>query len=799
MEDTTKSEDINFLPKPLIDQKKLKYVTGSKRVYANLYEIFLSKTIKFYQYPFKVEPEIESGDAVIRKLISGAAYKSLKDIYGEFRILGDSLYCTKKVEELNNVKAVLRDKKRGREEFTLIFEKYQTERTIKQEDVGKDDPLTKQFLEIIVKDILHSNPKLDFDKNIFVLKKDKKSIEQDDSSVTFSPGFTTSFMETDNGHFLNVTLKNKIIQNYTILEYLDYYYEGYKKDKNIQKEINKDLKGRIFKASYSSKSYHIEEFNFDLSPVNKTINYEGKSRNLVEFHEIKHEKKIKVLNQPLIKVTQTNGKDLFFVPELCAFLGLEDSDTKNGLFMKQLANYTKLEPNVRVKKTNEFIKLLDDDTTDDDHPISAKKKKELYGIEIKPTSNLFDAYYMEETKLLGGKFKGKNKAVKSSDRTFPVLEAVDMTNWVCIYEKKSYDDAGKFSDTLIKASRAYDFKIKEPEWAELPNNSKIKDWINKVEEYFPQDEESNYDFVVFLLGKNDDKLYTALKSHSLCRNGYISQVVKLNSLRKGSMSVCSKILLQINAKLGGISYKINLDKEIKDKRLMIVGVDSSHIKGMRTGIAMVASINDSFTDFYNKEEIIKEENKAQLKFCVSSFLEEAVAEFKKQKINNKEYPGGIVIYRQGVSLQQKEYLKDEIALIDECCKDKGIKYYYILVNTKTTFKFFEKTNNGYINPHSGLLIINGITNKKYFEFYLQPQEVTQGSATPSCFHVAYGNLDCPAMIPKLTFDLCHIYSNWQGTVRIPNVIKSAEKLAKITAKYTLSELNTNLKFGQSYL
>ena len=150
-------------------------------------------------------------------------------------------------------------------------------------------------------------------------------------------------------------------------------------------------------------------------------------------------------------------------------------------------------------------------------------------------------------------------------------------------------------------------------------------------------------------------------------------------------------------------------------------------------------------------------------------------------------------------MQQKEYLKDEIALINDYCKDKEIKFYYILVNTKTNFKFFEKTNNGYINPHSGLLIINGITNKKFFEFYLQPQEVTQGSATPSCFHVAYGNLEWPDMIPKLTFDLCHIYSNWQGTVRIPNVIKAAEKLAKITAKYTLGELNENLKFGQSYL
>ena len=42
---------------------------------------------------------------------------------------------------------------------------------------------------------------------------------------------------------------------------------------------------------------------------------------------------------------------------------------------------------------------------------------------------------------------------------------------------------------------------------------------------------------------------------------------------------------------------------------MIIGVDSSHIKGHRTGMAMVATINTSFTNFYNKELIIEEANK----------------------------------------------------------------------------------------------------------------------------------------------------------------------------------------------
>ena len=133
------------------------------------------------------------------------------------------------------------------------------------------------------------------------------------------------------------------------------------------------------------------------------------------------------------------------------------------------------------------------------------------------------------------------------------------------------------------------------------------------------------------------------------------------------------------------------------------------------------------------------------------------------------------------------------------CKKNNILFYYILVNTRTTFKFFEKNGDHYINPGAGLLVINGITQRDKFEFYIQPQQVTGGSATPTKFHVAYGNMNFPEIIPKFTYDLCHIYSNWQGTVRIPNVIKAAEKLSKMTVKSTQEELNEKLKLGQSYL
>ena len=399
----------------------------------------------------------------------------------------------------------------------------------------------------------------------------------------------------------------------------------------------------------------------------------------------------------------------------------------------------------------------------------------------------------------------------------------NMISWLCFYEKKNYYDAENLYNNLSKASKGFGLKILEPEWIEMPDKATPKNWTDTVEDYIGKDiTQSKYTFVVFLIGQKDPKgkLYCHLKKHSLCTNGYVSQVIKVSSLqKKGILSVCSKILLQINAKLGGYSYQLKKDNEDKknnkmtEKNLMVVGIDSSYIKKKGRGIAMVATVNDNYTNFYNREEIIEESDEKNIKkieFKISAFIEDAIEVYNEK---NSVYPQGIIIYRQGVSLQQKEYLEIEINQIDEFLNPKDIDYYYILVNTKTTFKFFEIKQNyfynkkkkkeeyfeEYYNPEPGLLIIDGVTNKKFFEFYIQPQQVTSGSATPTCFHVAYGNLDFANYIPKFTYDLCYIYSNWQGPVRVPNVIKAAEKLSKMTAKYTFEELNSKLEIGQAYL
>ena len=799
--------EIQYLKKPHIKGDSLPYLkkgNKSKDVYVNLYKINITKPLKLYQYPFSTVPEIGEGDYKIRNKIFRRAYKELKKVYGECFFYGDSLYGMKEVNEIKDIKCQIFFG--GRLEYIIQLKKNKQSRTIKQQDLEKD-PLTKQFIELLIRDILHANPNLEFFKGLFV-SKSEISIQSEKFQVNFYPGYTTSFMETDGGNYLNVTLKNKILSQDTILQFLE---KNKYKNKNNHEKLKEKLVGTSFKVKYSKRNYRIDDISFDRNPKNTSfLSFEKENINLIKYYKERHNIEIKNLEQPLIivysKEPQEKQKELYFIPELCYFAGLDDEATKDRDFMRKLANETKLNPDDRIFKTNNFLNLLQETKKKDGYDKSSKEKSEFYGIEVKPLDKMHKAYYMEETPLLGA----EGKIDLKKDKIFKVIKNIDFPyeEWVCFYKEENYDDAEKFYKALSKASFGYGINVEEPKWIEMKNNASGQDWKNEAEKIFKKNSKSKYLFAIFLLNKNDS-IYPLLKKHSLCYNGYISQVVKVNSLyrkkkgynndnkRQVDLSVCSKIILQINSKLSGISYEAKFTQDVMNQKLMVIGVDSSHIKGQRTGVAMVATINKNFTEFYNKETIIEEKKRENLQFCISSFIKEALVQYKN---NLKESPKGIIIYRQGVSLQQKDYLTNEVKNIKKELDNTEIKFYYILVNTKTTYKFFEKNGNKYSNPGEGLLIIDGVTNRNFFEFYIQPQFVPVGaSATPSCFHVAYGDLNFEEMIPKFTFDLCHLYSNWQGTVRVPHVLKAAEKLSKITAKYTLGELNENLKIGQSYL
>ena len=110
--------------------------------------------------------------------------------------------------------------------------------------------------------------------------------------------------------------------------------------------------------------------------------------------------------------------------------------------------------------------------------------------------------------------------------------------------------------------------------------------------------------VVLILpgAKGKNSLYDDVKRFLLTEYSIPSQVVLANTIQKGKnlRSIISKVLIQMNAKLGGIPWAV--DKlPFMDKPTMICGLDVFHAAnlGKKSVLALAASMNNSATTYWS--------------------------------------------------------------------------------------------------------------------------------------------------------------------------------------------------------
>ena len=202
----------------------------------------------------------------------------------------------------------------------------------------------------------------------------------------------------------------------------------------------------------------------------------------------------------------------------------------------------------------------------------------------------------------------------------------------------------------MKCGTSYGLSVENAKYISVDSED-VDDWISAINQYYTKE----FNQVVCILDKyleGQCRFYEPLKKHSLEVSGYPMQVVLQNTINKNSLAVASNILLQINSKIGGALFKVECSKDIRDKNLMIFGIDISLTKKTNVlNIAMCATINPDYTKYTNKKESIQCNDTDQnfnntLCLNVSKFVSEATDEFYKL---NKVMPKGIIIYRQGVS------------------------------------------------------------------------------------------------------------------------------------------------------
>lgn len=171
------------------------------------------------------------------------------------------------------------------------------------------------------------------------------------------------------------------------------------------------------------------------------------------------------------------------------------------------------------------------------------------------------------------------------------------------------------------------------------------------------------------------------------------------------MSIATKVAIQMNCKLGGAPWAV----QVPLSGLMVVGYDVCHDTGDKTKSfgATVASLDKNLTRYYNVcsahrsgEELSNDFALTIIKCCKAY-----------QEVNGGKLPDRILIYRDGVGDGQLKYVYEhEVQMIVEKLRSTfypngSLKLAFIIVSKRINTRIFANKD----NPPPGTVVDDIIT------------------------------------------------------------------------------------------
>ena len=303
--------------------------------------------------------------------------------------------------------------------------------------------------------------------------------------------------------------------------------------------------------------------------------------------------------------------------------------------------------------------------------------------------------------------------------------------------------------------------------------------------------------VIVFIDNNLERHYTRLKEYLTNIKKVNSQFIESRKLmdRKRAGSIMFNIVEQINIKMGGANFYINLiDDNIIDrsKVYLIMGLESKKVGKDSIDYVLTCAYNQKLNRTHTLPRNCKD-NKEDKEKTLNELMNEALRGLRESG-HAPHPPNYVIIYRQGGNhVQNLKLLEEEVPIFvnyiktrkeqNQRFKESDTKLTYICCNLKGDLKFFEDNINsgikGYQNPQSGLCVDEKVIQKDKYEFFIQPQFVNQGTATPCHYEILYQDYDeknpdsnlSIEKIQNLSFQLSFYYWTWSGAVRVPGVLR----------------------------
>lgn len=366
-----------------------------------------------------------------------------------------------------------------------------------------------------------------------------------DIGLNILRGFKFTLVPLKTGVSLQIDVCSRVLQSKNLLE----IFNGHPHEEN-----RAEFTGATILTKYGTyRTFSIEEIDYSLSPLSKFHN-EKKGVEMTYETYFKEAYGLKVSNtrQPLLKVVgrynqvHKNGKIekipeyIYLIPEFVSPTGMTDSQRAQHTTMKAIAPYTKLTPYERIKNCETIVNKINDSKG----LIMIKAPMKVDGAYLNMPVIKYNANVTPTEK---GEMK--NRGV--------LKEPHEFKDWVFVYShgkssKRDDEEADGAVDILTKAAKAYGVKFKDPAFIVTQGNP--KDWMQEIKK--DVDKNGVPEIIVFLLAPWEDKFYPTLKAFATNDLQCPSQFIRRKTLSnpKGAMSAASKIVIQMNIKVGSAPW-----------------------------------------------------------------------------------------------------------------------------------------------------------------------------------------------------------------------------------------------------
>ncbi|CRL03804.1 CLUMA_CG016148, isoform A [Clunio marinus] len=600
------------------------------------------------------------------------------------------------------------------------------------------------------------------------------------------PGYTTSIRQHEQDLLLNCDINHKYMKQRTAYDIIN----ENKRDRDV---ATKEIIGSTVLTDYNNKTYKISDIDWTQNPSSTFERRDGPCT-YIDYYRQTYNKNIRDPRQPLL-IVKNNKRAIrigqpeliSLIPELCRITGLTDRERTNFHMMKEIAQVTRLSARQKVDRLETFNKRLQQtppsiEAFQRNDLVLDRQLVELEGRQL--AGEIIHLGRGAEFNLNQGRdISDFTNALQNGNHMYKCMK---LTQWYFVYPQRSQNSARDFLNVMRRSAIDMGMEISSPTEVQLPrdDNRTYAAELRKILSNDPR-------FIMVVMDNKRDDCYRTIKTSTYLQNKLVpSQVVTRKTLdHKNKRSIATKVAIQINCKLGGIPWKVDL----RLKGLMIVGFDISETKGRHSYGAMVASL-DANNDGGQYFSAVNEHNNANQ--LSTDFGNNFMAALKQYMNDNGALPKRILIYRDGVGDGQIQHVLDQevndimgkVTNVYSQVQGSGEpKVGFVIINKRTKTRFFKpspRNPKDFENPGAGFVVDNVVTLPERYDFYLISQKVTQGTVSPTYYNIVHDGFypGRPQVMQQLTFKLCHLYYNWSGTTKIPSVVQYAKKLAFLVSQ-----------------